>query len=95
MPKENDRPQRSFEVLEWQISQWQLEYAPDDSVEQFCQVSAEIGEVAKALKHDNVHHLSASLGRSFIALMVLAQIEGLDPLTLLDDAWQSINLTKL
>lgn len=95
MAEKTNAPHRSFEVLAWQIQQWQLEYAPDDSIEQFCQVSAEIGAVAKALQHSDVPRLGTSLGRSMVALMVLAQLEGLDPLTLLDEAWQDINPTNL
>ena len=77
-----------YKVIGWAAKKGILEKAtPKD---QFVKTVEEMGEVAAALARGDLEALKDGIGDVFVTLIILARLNGLDPVKCLEHAWNEI-----
>lgn len=80
----------TFEQLTLRLNEWRKQRNLADPKAQTMKVMEEVGELSAAINKQNREKLIDSLGDTLVTVILLAQIEGLDPTKCLESAWQVI-----
>lgn len=80
----------TFEQLTLRLNEWRKQRNLADPKAQTMKVMEEVGELSAAINKQNREKLIDSLGDTLVTVILLAQMEGLDPTKCLESAWQVI-----
>lgn len=80
----------TFEQLTLRLDEWRKQRNLADPKAQTMKVMEEVGELSAAINKQNREKLIDSLGDTLVTVILLAQMEGLDPTKCLESAWQVI-----
>ena len=83
----------TFEELDYKIVGWAANKGilkKSTSKDQFVKTVEEIGEIADAVRNDEIA-LKDAIGDSIVTLILLARMSGLDPVDCLESAWEIIS----
>lgn len=80
----------TFEQLALRLNEWRKQRNLADPKAQTMKVMEEVGELSAAINKQNREKLIDSIGDTLVTVILLAQMEGMDPTKCLESAWQVI-----
>lgn len=80
----------TFEQLTLRLDEWRKQRNLADPKAQTMKVMEEVGELSAAINKQNREKLIDSIGDTLVTVILLAQMEGMDPTKCLESAWQVI-----
>ena len=78
------------EEIEQKLNEWRKQRNLADPKAQTMKVMEEVGELSAAINKQDRLKLIDSIGDTLVTVILLAQMEGLDPTKCLESAWQVI-----
>lgn len=80
----------TFEQLTLRLNEWRKQRNLADPKAQTMKIMEEVGELSAAINKQDRLKLIDSIGDTLVTVILLAQMEGLDPAKCLESAWQVI-----
>lgn len=80
----------TFEQLTLRLNEWRKQRNLADPKAQTMKVMEEVGELSAAINKQNREKLIDSIGDTLVTVILLSQMEGMDPTKCLESAWQVI-----
>lgn len=80
----------TFEQLTLHLNEWRKQRNLADPKSQTMKVMEEVGELSAAINKQDRLKLIDSIGDTLVTVILLAQMEGLDPTKCLESAWKVI-----